>query len=256
MSQDYTGSADRDWSDGDALAGLIASESLKAGDRLPSERRLAGRLGLSRSKVREMLKIWQTQGRIRIRPGAGCFLQDQSKRSSQNFLNVLGSNLRVADIFEVRRGLELSAVRLAAIRATTDDLATLHGLLDRMQVLAVQTHGEALNQFIHNDHAFHRAIHEATHNALYPVLFETLSPAFEEVSWQASSRSGARQHAVEYHRKIVGAVADRRPDLAAAVMELHLSDAEELLTAALSETRASDHPPRDCEVWADTQSID
>lgn len=56
----------------------------------------------------------------------------------------------------------------------------------------------------------------------------------EKVSWNASRRTGARQHALDYHRKIVRAVQQKNPDLGAAVMELHLSDVEELLTAVLA----------------------
>ncbi len=243
MTSEAGSLAEPDAGSRDALAQLISLEGLEAGDRLPSERRLAQHLGVSRSKIREMLKVWESQGRILIRPGAGCFLRRNAAHFSENVLEVLGATMRVTDIFEVRRGLEITAVRLAAIRATDEDVRALRALLDRMQVLSGETHTEALSQFIQNDHAFHRAIQEATHNALYPVLFETLSPVFEKVSWKASRRSGARQHAVEYHRKIVGAIAQRHPDLGAAVMELHLSDAEELLTAALSEeSDGGDHP--------------
>lgn len=221
----------------DTLAEMIVREKLQAGDRLPSERRLADALGLSRGKVREMLKVWESQGRIVIRRGAGCFLQ-RNGSSGKGVLDVLESQMTVTDIFEVRRGLEVTAVRLAAVRATTEDVDQLRQLWEQMRASSDESRMEGTTRFTHMDRAFHRAIHEATKNTLYPVLFDTLSGVFEEVSWKASRRGGARQHALWYHQKIVQAISQSQPDLAAAVMELHLSDAEELLRAALREERA------------------
>ncbi len=218
----------------EAWTRIVEEAHLATGDRLPSERQLAVSLDVSRGTVREILKAWEAQGRVVIRPGAGCFLRDRHLPHSEHVLEVFGEKLRVMDIFEVRRGLEVTGVRLAAIRASEEDLTRLGQLVDRMQALVQETRTDSFLQFIQVDQLFHRAIQEATHNPLYPVLFQALSPVLEKVSWNASRRTGARQHALDYHRKIVRAIQQKNPDLGAAVMELHLSDAEELLTAVLA----------------------
>jgi GntR family transcriptional repressor for pyruvate dehydrogenase complex len=224
---------------------IVVAGALTAGDRLPSERQLAERLQISRGKVREMLKVWETEGRVFVRPGAGCFLRTQNPLTRNEVLQVLGAKMRVGDIFEVRRGLEVTGVRLATLRANASDIQTLEALLAQMQVLAEQTGTASFAGFIEADQAFHRALLEATQNPLYGILFQALSPVLEEVSWNASQKSGARQHAVEYHRKLVQAIRQKNPELGAAVMELHLSDAEELLATVLAERELDPAGPED-----------
>lgn len=141
---------------GDVLSEMIAREKLPAGDRLPSERRLANDLGLRRGKVHEMFKGWENEGRIVIRPGAGCFLQGDGSRGG-GVLDMLGSRMQVTDIFEVRPGLEVTSVIVAAIRATTDDVDQMGKLLEEMRVSSQESHSDGLDRFIQTDRAFYRA---------------------------------------------------------------------------------------------------
>lgn len=224
----------------EALEQWIRELDLKPGDRIPSERRVAEALKLSRGKVRETLKTLAAQGRVTVRRGSGYFLRDPAPVAPERLLSVLGTKVRVSDIFEVRRALELSAIRLAAAEARAEEIDRLDALCAAMEALAGQKSTNAtLARFVRQDAAFHLAVAEATHNPLFPYLLQALAEVFEQVSWSASRRRGARAHAVDYHQKLARAIRERDGEYGAAVMLLHLNDAMALMEAQMATSEDS-----------------
>jgi GntR family transcriptional repressor for pyruvate dehydrogenase complex len=199
------------------------------GARLPSEREFAERLGLSRATVREAVKQLAERGLVRSRVGRGLFV---AHRSSEPMTGTLDAVLhldggRLGDVREMRHILGTSAARLAARRATADDLAVLWGILDEMEEME---RGAALPGWGHlgrTGTAFHLALARATHNPLLVAftepLFELVDRARQDYPWQPTGE------AIPNHRRIYEAVAARDPDAAAAAMETHLAHVERLL---------------------------
>ena len=150
---------------------LIVDGVLKTGQLLPSERRLTEKLGVSRTALREGLKLLRARGIIKTEQGRGSFVADLSGEASTSpLLHLFGSQPRTLyDLFEVRSLLEGESARLAALRGTEADFVLItrsyHALLD--------AHSRSLDACEHAqlDHAFHLAICEASHN---PVLVQTL----------------------------------------------------------------------------------
>lgn len=144
----------------DQLRKLIAEGRYKPGDRIPSERELAARLGVGRPAVREALRELRAQGLLTT--GRGAQGTTVAAMPQPSFAAPLGPLLgegaeRIIELMEIRSAVEIEAAGLAARRATIEDLHRLSVLLGHPQ--------EGLTA--EQDVAFHAAIAQATHNPLF-----------------------------------------------------------------------------------------
>jgi len=150
---------------------LIVDGVLKAGQPLPSERRLVEKLGVSRTALREGLKLLRARGIIETSHGRGSYVASLTGHTETSpLMHLLGSQPRTLyDLFEVRGMLEAESARLAALRGTPAD----HVLITRRYREMVEAQETEADPSVHArlDHAFHLAICEASHN---PVLVHTL----------------------------------------------------------------------------------
>lgn len=147
------------------------------GDRLPNEVRLAADLGVGRSSVREAVRLLAREGLLDVRHGSGTFVAAAAPESPEsNGVRQLLRRARLAEVYEVRRALEVEAARLAAQRARPEDLDRLRTGLHRRQE---QRPDDAV-AFVEADLEFHRAIVEASGNALLLSLFTAAQPLLRE----------------------------------------------------------------------------
>jgi GntR family transcriptional repressor for pyruvate dehydrogenase complex len=216
---------------------LLAGGELKPGDKLMSERELAERLEVSRPSVREAIRSLEMMGFVEIRRGGGTYVRntraDEIIRPLAMFLAVERSSQ--LEMFEVRRIFEAATARLAAERATGDDVEAIRAALEAMSE-SVNARDSAKGEG--HDIAFHYAVAEATHNALLTKLFRTISEDFSR------SVSVARRQLyvgtlgpgkiIEQHRRIFRAIRDHDPDAAASAMLAHLGYAERELRKHLT----------------------
>jgi GntR family transcriptional repressor for pyruvate dehydrogenase complex len=147
------------------LRNLVASGEYKPGDRIPSERELALRLGVGRPAVREALRELKAQGLLISGRGAqGTAVASMpSPHLGAPMAPLLGQGAeRIIELMEVRSAVEIEAAGLAARRATLEDL-------HRLSVLVANA-GEMLTP--DEDVAFHAAIADATHNPLFERVIE------------------------------------------------------------------------------------
>jgi DNA-binding FadR family transcriptional regulator len=153
-----------------AIAGILAylqDRRLQPGDRLPSERDLAERLGLGRNAVREALATLATLRMVESRPNSGIYLRRIETDSSFEALVMLTdlggvpSPAEVAETMEVRAHLETQAVTLACKRRTAEDLARLASIVEHTAHLL-----EAGGNAAQADTEFHLAVVQATHNTV------------------------------------------------------------------------------------------
>lgn len=205
---------------------LIVDGVLKTGQLLPSERRLTEKLGVSRTALREGLKLLRARGIIETEQGKGSFVAQLSGQGATSALMHLFSSQprTLYDLFEVRSLLEGESARLAALRGTDADFV----LIGRAYQALLDAHDQALEASAHArlDHAFHLAICEASHN---PVLVQTLrsltdlllNSVFASVNnlyhRQAQKRQIDRQHA-----RLYNAVTGRLPEQARKAAIAHI----------------------------------
>lgn len=130
------------------LRAEILNGDLRPGVRIDEEE-TAARLGISRTPVREALRRLDHDGLVRIKPWRGAFVVDLDKQE-------------ILELLELREPLEGAAARLAAARASADDIAKLHALASPQPQERKGASGA--RALIQRDRAFHQAVYEATGN--------------------------------------------------------------------------------------------
>lgn len=136
----------------DRLRAYVAEGGLRAGDRLPPERDLAARLGVSRASVKQAITVLEVQGLVEARHGGGTYLMRDSL-DAEPVERMVERRRRLPDVLEAREALETKLAELAAERRTDEDLAALHAALDRM-VADIEEGGHG----VEGDRLFHAAV--------------------------------------------------------------------------------------------------
>src|SRR3954453_11250381 len=126
------------------LRAMIQSGALPPGTRLPSENQLATQLGISRSGIREAVKVLESARVLEVRRGDGTFVTSLAPTlllEGVGFAVELLQGETLLEVMEVRRLLEPAATGLAALRITDDHLSELAELLEEMQAKADDAEG-------------------------------------------------------------------------------------------------------------------
>jgi len=151
----------------DALSRLLAlvDRTLELGsDRLPPEPELSETLGISRGRLRTLLKRLEAEGAIWRQVGKGTFIGPRKLIEAP----ALSASFSVDDVLQARHALEPQLAAQAAIHATRDDLDEMNRCLAEMQNAA------SMLQWKRLDERLHRAVAQATHNNLLLALYDTL----------------------------------------------------------------------------------
>lgn len=212
----------------DRIEKLIVDGVLKVGQLLPSERSQCERLGVSRSALREGLKVLRGRGIIRTEQGRGSYVASLTgTRDKTPLMHLFNNHPRTLyDLLEVRAVLEGESARLAAARGTDADFVIIRKRYHEM--LDAQTSGENLTPEEHArlDHAFHLAICDASHN---PVLVHTLqsltdlmlSSVFASVK-NLYHRPVQKRQIDRQHSRLFNAVIERLPTQAKRAATEHI----------------------------------
>ena len=157
----------------DRIEKLIVDGVLKMGQPLPSERRQCEKLGISRSALREGLKVLRGRGMIRTDQGRGSYVASLMGNQDQiPMMHLFNNHPRTLyDLLEVRALLEGESARLAALRGTDADFVLIQRRYDEMLTAHEAESKPDPETLARLDHAFHLAICDASHN---PVLVHTL----------------------------------------------------------------------------------
>jgi GntR family transcriptional regulator, transcriptional repressor for pyruvate dehydrogenase complex len=200
----------------------ILEGELRSGDRLPTERELAEQFQVSRTAVREAMKILAQKGLVDMRPGRGTIIIDGSHEAMQDSIGLV-MKLRLGEVggsdnlVEVREILETEIAALAAARATEKEIAAMRQ--------AVQVMDENLNQadgYIAADNQFHEALAQATQNTLILILVNSIVNLLSEQRKQVFQVEGGPQRGQVHHRRILDSVIRRDPEAARSAMRSHL----------------------------------
>lgn len=217
----------------DQIQEMIVIESLRPGDRLPSERLLAERLGVSRTVIREAVRVLSERCLVAVKPGSGTYVQELSPSAAGAsiglYLRTRQSSNQYQDLNEVRRTLEVEIAGLAADRATDEDIGALDTAIEGLTKFA-----EDEEHFTRYDLDFHSALATATHNELYSVLMAPITELLLEFRLTAYrvDKQGAIEGALTFHQEILDRIKAGDPKGARQAMRLHLDQAERLMEAA------------------------
>lgn len=211
------------------LLAEITRGRFRAGDRLPTEHRLAAHFGVSRTVIREAVGRLKADGLVVSRQGSGVFVARNPPavpfRIDRNMVSVL-------ELVELRMGFDVEAAGLAAERRTNDQLQVMSKALDEMASAIDRGHDG-----VDADMAFHRAVCIATGNPYFVTFIQFLEQYLRE-SLKISRNNSARRvgfaaRAQAEHQAIFDAIAARDPELARNVAREHVTNtAKRLATAA------------------------
>lgn len=188
------------------LAQMIMSGEYAPGERLPNERELSEQLGVSRTMLREAMRLLAARGMLDIRRGVGTFVSANPGVSDNPLGIAVEGGKSVPEILEdwysVRMILEGEAMELAAENATDAELAELEELLNKELELARTDYED----FMETDRSFHCALAHATHNLIMTRLIPTLHANiyYDFVrSYYPRLRSAYNDNVNEYHVAIL-----------------------------------------------------
>ncbi|MGI6225082.1 MAG: FadR/GntR family transcriptional regulator [Peptococcales bacterium] len=217
------------------LTASIMHGDLKPGDKLPSERNLSEMLGVSRTSLREALKMLAASGMVEIKHGQGVFIT--KKDSSTNFLRDFAKehfidNKTLADLFELRKLLETQNAIWACQRADENLIDTLAQLVDHT-INALEDNQNELIILARQDSEFHTLLAEATGNEVIVRVMHDLLDLLNESRCQALSIPDRPLKSLKEHKEIVEALKKRDVELVKTKMLYHLNNVEkELLQIA------------------------
>ena len=212
---------------------LILRGILRPGERLPSERELAERLGVSRPSLREAVADMQARGLLTSRAGAGIFVTEALGSAFSDTLVQLFSrhDEAVFDYLDFRRDMEGLAAERAAIHGTETDLKVIDALFAQMEA----AHGKRNPaEEARLDADFHLAIIEASHNVIMLHMMRSMYQLLREgvfynrsVMFKQRTTRGAL---LDQHRAINTALQARDAEGARAAVTAHLNYVETSLS--------------------------
>jgi len=210
---------------------MIISGELAAGDRLPPEKELSEKLGLSRSSLREAVKALEIIRVLDVRRGDGTYvtsLEPQLLTEAMTFIVDLHQDKSILDIFEVRRILEPAAAAMAAGRISADQLSALRAAMEN-----VDEH-TSVEDLVDHDLVFHGIIAQAANNAYLASLLDGLSSSTVRARiWRGLTQDKAAARTLTEHAAIVEALERGDAELAKSLLTVHISGVEHWLRQAL-----------------------
>jgi DNA-binding FadR family transcriptional regulator len=201
------------------LLGLIRSGTWKVGDELPSEKELTERLGVGRSTVREAL---QNLAAINvIESGAGHRTVVKAPTPQELFrtdvIGVLINDTLIGEMLEARMMIEPDCVRLAAERATAEDLARIEEVLQEHEALHLKNRPVSEYAAL-----FHIRLAEASHNRVAASFMTSILHIMLERGRRIDALPDARRKEIDDHRSIFELVKTRKGAKASAAMRAHI----------------------------------
>ena len=220
---------------------LVSSGTWKPGFRLPPERELSEAFGVSRTVVREAVKALEARGVLESTTGSGVSVRladfNMVSRSLQTYMQLSNRVDFEIRLNEVRRGLEVEIVALAAERATPEQRAQLRQICKQMRA-----RGNTAQQMAELDFRLHLTLAEATQNELFKVLLAPLIDQLREqitLTWEGYGPRPVKR-VLDQHEAVITAVENGNAEAARRAMIKHLAYSREVLESLSKSQKDSD----------------
>ncbi len=205
-----------------SLRKYLEDRGFAQNDRLPPERELADKLGLTRNRVRGGLRKLESEGLIWRHVGQGTYFGPRlSPLVNRRALETLAEMTYPREVMDARLAFEPELARLAALRATGLDFSALDGCLERMRTTT------DWSVWALCDAQFHRLMAVAAGNTLMLAMFDTMQAGRNKQVWgrlgTSKIRDSRRGEILAEHGAIAAALRDRDPEGAAAAVRAHLT---------------------------------
>jgi len=207
------------------IRGAILRGELKIGDRLPSEKDLAMKFGVSKSSLREAYRVLEAYGLLEIKQGmsGGAFVREVDLKTIKDGLvnYFFFQNPSIREYTQIRTFLEPEVVKICALKITDNDIDYLKNNISEMEK---EVDGEKFMSDL--DCAFHKKIVDITENTVISLIVESVQTALINVKRMLQMNHAFLMMVCDGHKKIVGALSERDPDKASKEMLRHIIEVE------------------------------
>jgi GntR family transcriptional repressor for pyruvate dehydrogenase complex len=225
------------------LMAFIEDQHLQPGKLLPPETKLAADLGVSRPIIREALKSLEGKGIIEVVSGKGAVVKPLDNRPLQLFFlrAVQIEHEAIIDLMELRKGIEVQSVALAAQRRSAEEIEQLRALVAKMRCNL-----HVPDVYVDLDIAFHQLIAAMTHNSMIYHLVGAIREAIRDALHESLLRRQTDEqleHVQAGHEAIFASVERGDVEEARRVMTDHFDEAVRSLIYGTINNIAAPAPP-------------
>jgi DNA-binding FadR family transcriptional regulator len=202
----------------DILAMITIAKKFAIGDKLPNENELSVELQVSRTTLREAIRILAAHNVLEIQRGKGTYVKNNQALNEEFGLNELSTfRLDVKDLYEMRLIFEPQSAYYAAKRATDKELERIlyYGRLEEELIVKKEDRTEV-------EQAFHKSIAKATHNEFMNRLMPILYQAIDKGVYLSATNEEMVQSTLNDHRMIMEFLSKRDSEGARTAMKLHI----------------------------------
>jgi len=203
----------------------ILNNELKPGDRLPSEKDLAERFGVSKASLREAFRALEALGLLEVRQGmsGGAFVREVDLETARNslFNYIFFQNPTIHEFTQLRSILEPKVAAMAARMLSDKDLADLEENLEQTRKIA-----DGVTFYYELDKAFHHRIAAISGNRLICFVIDSLKNAIVNIKLQLELDRQFNHQVFKAHERIMAALRARDPDEAAEAMLKHIQEVD------------------------------
>lgn len=202
------------------LSMITIEKRFSTGDKLPNELDLSEELNVSRTTLREAIRILVALDILEIQRGKGTFVTEKAFNQQQDIEQLANIKIKANDLYEMRLIFEPEAAYLAATRATEAEIKRIieYGKKVEFEILNKQDR-------TNDEHSFHKAIAQATHNEFMNKLMPILYQAISKGVVLSLSSDKAIQDTINDHRMIMDFLEQRNAEGAKNAMRIHIMHA-------------------------------
>lgn len=202
------------------------------GYRLPAERALVKEFGISRNSLREAIKILSTEGIVTVKQGSGIYVNDLRLKMASEFNSLKEQGLELNNIYEFRIIYEPEVARLAAKRATYEEVKEIFKCAEEISELVKHD-----LPFHEKDQEFHNLIAKASHNnvikAISPMIMSFVIEGIS-ISYASGGVDISKGNAVQGHMSIAKFIAAHDEIGAYSAMRMHINVNKEFIMEAFN----------------------
>lgn len=202
------------------LSMITIEKKFSIGDKLPNELDLAEELNVSRTTLREAIRILVALDILEIQRGKGTYVKENAFKKQQDLEQLSNIKVNAKDLYEMRLIFEPEAAYYAALRATDSELKRIMEFGKNVEK-EIRNHQDRTD----DEHSFHKAIAQATHNEFMNKLMPILYQAISKGVYLSLQSDKAIEDTVNDHRVIMEFLSQRNAEGAKNAMKIHIMHA-------------------------------
>lgn len=202
------------------LSMITIEKRFSVGDKLPNELDLSEELNVSRTTLREAIRILVALDILEIQRGKGTYVKENAFKKQQDIEQLSNIKVNAKDLYEMRLIFEPEAAYYAALRATDSEIKRIIEFGKKVEK-EISNHQDRTD----DEHSFHKAIAQATHNEFMNKLMPILYQAISKGVYLSLQSDKAIEDTINDHRMIMEFLEQRNAEGAKNAMKIHIMHA-------------------------------